>query len=256
MLKEFTKSQNPKNGTIRKKFLATKLLCIYRKHRRYYLTFQGNGGAERVCARRVVLAIPPHALHHISMQRMNGKDPVETTHVPLPKMVAFPAFGAAITSKRDLPVKGVVVTDLPSRRFVKMENNLVTLNVDGRDADYFRGIYSRHKSNIDIFKKRLSKDLLDQLNRSIHPRKVDSSAAVLFHDWGPKAKYIWKRCVQPHRAMKSAVKPLAKGHEIYVVGSDYCDGGCQVLMEGALRTSEFVLKKYLNPSLYRTIDNS
>ncbi|CAD5114479.1 DgyrCDS3602 [Dimorphilus gyrociliatus] len=251
MLKEFTESQDLKTDTIRKKYLASKLACIYRKHRRYYLTFVGGGGVERVCARRVVLAIPPHALHHVSMQRMNGKDPAETTHVPLPKMEVFPAFGAAIRSKTDLLIKDVVVTDLPSRRFIKMENNLVTINVDGVDADYFRGLYSRHRSSQDIFKKRLSIDLLDQLERCIYPRKLDSSAAVLFHDWGSKAKYVWKRCIQPHRAMKSALKPLAKGHEVYVVGSDYCDGGCQVLMEGALRTSDFVLKKYLLPSLYR-----
>ena len=191
---------------------------------------------------------------------------------PMPALTMYFAYNKTWW-RGDEPHITDTITDLPSRwiRYVghaespkhpDTTNHLfMVANVNGKDVDYFKGLMDispkQFKGAVTVScnaSMPLVKDVAWQLARiyKVPLSDIPTPVAVVIYDWSKTpaggGHYTWRRGVKWDSTAEHMLKPMYN-EDVYVVGSAYCPGQCQLWAEGALQTVEKVLKKYFN-SIY------
>jgi hypothetical protein len=260
--------------------LGRRLACIQKKGDNYNLIFvvtkQKDGRTvdtyekENQCAKQVVMAIPRKMIQSIKWLPITQE---ATVRRRIDSVEDVPALRILFTYnttwwKRSHPDIRHVITDLPIRQamFLGSQNIMsadkktiqkrhvfMVANPDAGDTSYFVYLVDklkRDKNNCTI-QDILVTDISKQLAKAfkINVNKMPEPEEVIVQDWTTEKSgagwHIWKKGKNWGTERPKIIQPLKK-EKIFIVGSAYCGGSCQLWAEGALKTVEELLKSYLD----------
>lgn len=229
---------------------------------------------ENFCAKKVIFAMPAEALWNVNWQwfdkfrKNNFMDRIRSVEA-VPAMTMYFVYNKTWWRGLEPPITEVI-TDLPSRwvRYVGWAEDAIdpdttnhlfmVANVNGADVDYFRGMMDAaggsYRGAIRIScnsSMQVVKDINHQLSKiyRVAVSDIPTPSAMVIYDWSKSqaggGHYVWRRGVKWEAEAEAMLRPMYD-EDVYVVGSAYCPGACQLWAEGALQTVDRVLKKYFS----------
>ena len=174
-----------------------------------------------------------------------------TTDLPIHRTMDFGSQGYSVmdefSSHRDHSFSHVDLDRFgvaPDHQYV-----LMVSDIDGPNTAYLEYIFpteTTYEKNITRYASTV-KDITQQLARlyRLTITQVPQPVAIIAKDWTQSPSGagwdFWKRGINWLHHAKRMLKPVG-WEDMYVVGSSYCSGTCQVYAEGALQTVEMLLK--------------
>ena len=232
--------------------------------------------SEEVCAQKVILAVPPSALRHIEW---SPHDESLTFRESLDAVATFPVLRVYFIYSRawwssdgddDVtsdPPHTDIYTDLPIRHVTylgRYNNNsrhkhyvFMTAEAQGDDMASLRSLL--HLRQFDGEKVSYCNDTrylireISQQMAEIYRQNVDTFPApthVIIRDSTEHKDggswYVWKRGALWDTVSARVLQPVPT-EDVYIVGSGFCGGLCQLSAEGAIQTVDELIGKYLLP---------
>ena len=226
------------------------------------------------CARKVILALPPRALRKIHWSFL-GRSDVSIFHERLDSVQEVPSLKMFFSYKypwwrQGNQMANHVLTDLPNRRVMMIgtqprnggdDSNVLLLVAypDGNDVSYWQGLYRGQPfpasvssaSNVNVTRSMIEHVTLQLRAMFKVPDDAKSDADIpysaIIQDWtmDPYGAgwHLWKPGVNWNEMARKLLKPFCD-QDIYIVGSAFCPGGCQMYAEGGLQTVNTLLKKH------------
>ena len=236
-----------------------------------------------VCAKKVVLAIPRKPLLEISWHPVQtapklGRYVNSVQDVPAIRI--YFVYNESWWGDQEPPSKHII-TDLPIRQTKYMGSQstrsrggrahssshsrhrrhaqrylFLVASPDHQDTEYFVDLIERYQAskykNCSAAKDMI-RDITMQLAKvyGVDEQKIPPPETVLVKNWGAShagaAWHVWKRNINWSSVGARILKPH-RNDNIFIVGSAFCGGQCQLWMEGALQTVEKLLNTYLYTS--------
>lgn len=149
-----------------------------------------------------------------------------------------------VTHQREDPI--------PQARIAGEKHLYLVANVDSLDTRYFSDMLGKVKRERACNRSEdIVKHIISQLAQAydIQEEDIPTPKSVIVKDWSKSSAgcgwHIWKKGVKVDAIMSRMIKPLRR-ENIFVVGSTFCGGECQLWMEGALKTVDLMLQWYFN----------
>ena len=131
----------------------------------------------------------------------------------------------------------------------KRQYVLMVSDIDGPNTAYLDDIFpgeTTYETNITRYQATVN-DITNQLSRlyRVARSQIPDPVAIVAKDWkqSPSGTSwdFWRRGVNWIQHANRMLKPV-RWEDMYVVGSSYCSGVCQLYAEGALQTVEMLMK--------------
>ena len=243
------------------------VITLRMKQDLHVILFQDS---QTVCARQVIVAVPPSALHSIDF---TGFTNVDRFHQSLSSLQPFPVLRIFFIYSHDwwssprTPVHlgHDVITDLPLRhvRYVagpranrgKIAEKHVWMvaEAEGDDVSYFRQLMRSTTFDADaVTTCNDTQPLVHVITRhlatlfDLEARSVPSPETVFVHEAGEW--YVWRQGVQWESVANFLQKPF-DDEDVFFTSGALCGGTCQLSAEGAIKNVDDVMNRFLESTV-------
>ena len=213
--------------------------------------------------------MPRKAIENIEMSTVTNSARIKTSVQSVSHVSAIRVYFVYDTlwwRNRKSSTSHHIITDLPVHRVVDLglqgymhEGNeedrryvLMVSDIDGEGTSYLEGIFpteTTYETNVTKYRN-LVHDITQHLARlyRMQPDNVPLPVAIIAKDWtrspsGPGWD-LWRRGTNWKTHALRMLKPV-RWEDLFIVGSAYCSGTCELWAEGALQTVEMLLKWFM-----------
>ncbi len=223
---------------------------------------------EQICARSVVLTIPRKQIRRLKWLPVHAIDKIMSHFDSIQEVPALRILFTYNTTwwKRSHPDVRHVITDLPIRqamflgsqnvisrdkRSIRKRHVFMVANADSTDTSYFVDIVEKLKKDNSTIRDNLVEDISKQLAKAfrINVNKMPLPESVIVQDWTHEPSgggwHIWKKGRNWETERRHLKRPY-NGDRVFLAGSAYCGGQCQLWAEGAFQTVDEMLRTYFD----------
>lgn|SRR6218665_2034954 len=215
-----------------------------------------------ICARKVILALPPPSLRKLDLIDFRHHPPLtdllNNIH-DVPAVVTYFVYNTSWWGDDETPPCMDTVTDLPNRhvrylgRYTKSgaaRHVFMVVSADDVDAGYYeRAADDRRRTPIGVYQyvTRISRYVRAACQLG-HGGSLPRPEDVLLHEWTTASpsgggRFVWRIGCRWDVMGERLLRPTSLD-DLFLVGDAYASGPKQVWAEGALETVETVLRRY------------